>query len=415
MSAKTETTANELPVIKIILIISVALFLIHVVYQDSLWTKVDNPVFNNLSEDKLSQLNNIMIVYNNFLETIGDKSIIQSYEIKDVNEHEKLIKTKSYSRRQYLEVKLKLQSVKINNTNQKIWCVKKYKYSDPKDKSLFLTELLAETMKSRDYKSYYQILSQKLKQENTYLLNLHSAQVEDKNQLGMYEWFLGNSCLGVSIVDYEIEVYENSYIITYCLIDSIPTKFFRKERVTFKTENNKLVIATQYSPHATWLRKNEKDEQQEKQMYFDAYINREYPLYLKENDRRAYNKLYDRAKNGLINRKHYDSAKLAMQSYTKAMLAGDYLQLVMDSVGERFNSEGLKVWSVIKITDINITKEDIREYKAFYQLEINLDYAGQTQLKVGKNTLWLYLLKTNKGWVVEGLKSNHPNEHWWNT
>ena len=74
-----------------------------------------------------------------------------------------------------------------------------------------------------------------------------------------------------------------------------------------------------------------------------------------------------------------------------------------------------EIWDTIEISKITLIKKDIRENNACYSLELDIVDGGSSAFEAGVFPRWLYLIKGENGWYVDGLMtSGEPDENWWN-
>ncbi|SHK80085.1 M56 family metallopeptidase [Desulforamulus aeronauticus] len=107
-------------------------------------------------------------------------------------------------------------------------------------------------------------------------------------------------------------------------------------------------------------------------------------------------------------------AKQAMEIYIKALRESDYLTQLSLAHAEPFDPKGQEIWDTIKINHVKVIKEDVRENKACYWLELDIKDGGNSAFEKGVFPRWLWLVKGEQGWYVEGLMtSGPPIANWW--
>ena len=117
------------------------------------------------------------------------------------------------------------------------------------------------------------------------------------------------------------------------------------------------------------------------------------------------------------------SAEDLCNEYTKALLGNDASFIFSNTINAANSNtleENQQIMDSIKIASINVIASEVRDNKAYYELEINVSEPGGSAYGKGKNIRWLYLSSASKGgikhWMVEGLMSSgKPNEQWWST
>lgn len=116
----------------------------------------------------------------------------------------------------------------------------------------------------------------------------------------------------------------------------------------------------------------------------------------------------------------YMSAKELSNAYIKALESSDgsFIYTHTASSGKAATlEEEQKIWSTVKIDSVKIIQSEVRDTKAYYELEINVTEPGSSLFNKGKNTRWLYLSSSPQAglmlWQSEGLMSNgKPDEKW---
>lgn len=223
-----------------------------------------------------------------------------------------------------------------------------------------MAEIWAEALRTRDGKPRYEIMSESMK----------AKFVAEQKQRSGEEW---NYNIGYSspwVVNYEIDVQGNTASIIYHLADSAGGKYDRTEIITFGKENNQLAIIDAREKIAEWDR-------------VSCFTS---------------------------------DAKAAMEIYKKALLDSDYLSQLSLTHAAPFDPEGQEIWDTIKINDVKVIKEDVRENKACYWLELDIVDGGNSAFETGVFPRWLWLAKGEQGWYVEGLMtSGPPMANWWNS
>lgn len=108
------------------------------------------------------------------------------------------------------------------------------------------------------------------------------------------------------------------------------------------------------------------------------------------------------------------TAEMAMEVYNKALIEGDYLIILSLLHDSDFDINDQEIWETIKIRDIKVINGDIRENKACYELELDIEDGGNSAFEIGIFPRWLWLGKEDNGWHVEGLMTGgEPDETWW--
>ncbi|MEG2288946.1 MAG: M56 family metallopeptidase [Clostridium sp.] len=108
-------------------------------------------------------------------------------------------------------------------------------------------------------------------------------------------------------------------------------------------------------------------------------------------------------------------------AYMQAMLDSDYSFIgghTANSINSTSLAEGQKTWDTIKIQDVKIVESEVRDTKAWYELEFNVTDPGTSAFDKGPTGRWLYISSITKNnvvyWYVEGLNSGgKPDENWW--
>ena len=221
-------------------------------------------------------------------------------------------------------------------------------------------ETWAEALKTRDGKSRYAIMSENMKEQFVAEQKKRSGEDWNYNIGGSSPW----------VVDYDIDIHRDTATITYHFADSDGVKYERTEIITFGRENNRLVIISAIEKIAEWDRVN----------YFAP------------------------------------NAKRAMEVYVEGLLESDYLKLLSLAHEAPFDPAGQDIWDTIKIIDVKVIREDIRENKACYELQLDIEDGGNSAFEKGISTRWLWLVKGEHGWYVEGfMTGGAPDASWWNS
>ncbi len=222
-----------------------------------------------------------------------------------------------------------------------------------------MAETWAEALKTRDGKPRYEIMSESMKEK--FVAEQIQRSGEKWNYIIRYSspW----------VVNYEIDVENETASIIYHMADSGGGKYELTEIITFGKENNRLVI----------IDANEKIAQWDRVSYFAP------------------------------------DAERAMEVYIEALLESDYLKLLSLTHTEPFDSNGQEIWDSIKINDVKVISEDVRENKGYYELELDIEDGGSSAFEKGIFPHWLWIVKGERGWYVEGLMtSGSPDANWWN-
>lgn len=116
----------------------------------------------------------------------------------------------------------------------------------------------------------------------------------------------------------------------------------------------------------------------------------------------------------------YTSAKDLSKAYIEALQNSDG-SFIFDHTSAAGKAATLeaekKIWSTVKIDSVKIIDSEVRDTKAYYELEINVTEPGSSLFNKGKNTRWLYLSSSPQAglmlWQAEGLMSSgKPDENW---
>ena len=219
----------------------------------------------------------------------------------------------------------------------------------------------AEALKTRDGEPRYELMSEKMKE------NFIAAQ---KQQSEPWNFIIGDSSPWV--LDYEITVNEgNSVDILYHMTDSTGENYGKREIIRFGKEKNKTVVI---------------DVKE---------------LLLSDWERYNY---------------YAPTAEQAMIAYQKALLSSDYSTMISLTPSTPFDPNGQLIWDTVKISDVKVVNEyeDVRVQKACYELELNIKDPGDSAFEKGIFPRWLWLVKNDQGWYVEGLMtSGAPDDSWW--
>lgn len=238
--------------------------------------------------------------------------------------------------------------------------------SNPQSKPTFtnqemssLAAIWAESLKTRDGEPRYKIMSEKLQKE------FIEGQKQRNNP-----W---NFNIGVSspwVADYEITIHQDSAEILYHLTDSTQEIYDEREIIYFGKENGKTVVIDAEELLSDWERYN----------YYAP------------------------------------TAEAAMQVYSNALLTSDYSSILSLTHSEKFDPNGQQICRTVKISDVKVINKDVRDRKACYELELTIDDGGSSAFEKGTFPRWLWLVKGEQGWYVEGLMtSGAPDSGWWNT
>ncbi len=215
----------------------------------------------------------------------------------------------------------------------------------------------AEAMKTRDGEPRYEMMSEKMKEGFIAGQKLRSEP-----------W---NFNIGVSspwVLDYEITVKDGSAEILYHLTDSTQQIYDKKEIIHFGKEKGKIVVAEADELLSDWER-----------YYYYA-----------------------------------PTAEDAMQVYSKALLESDYLSILSLTHSAKLEPTGQLVWDTVRIGDVRVTGQDVRDYNACYELELTVKNAGNSSFENGVSPRWLWLTRGDQGWYAEGLMTGGaPDEDWW--
>jgi|GEM_PF-2000583 len=231
--------------------------------------------------------------------------------------------------------------------------------SSDEEEKMHIAQVWAEALKLRDGKLRYELMSENMKER--FIAQQKGQQGEDWN------FTIGGSSPWV--VDYEITIQGEQATILYHLTDSSGEKYERTEILTFGWENKQLVVIDAKEKIAEWDR-----------VYYFA-----------------------------------PDAWRAMEVYTQALLDSDYLTLLSLTHGQPFDPDGQEIWDTIKITNVKVVSSDIRENKACFELELEITDGGNSAFEPGVFPRWLWLVKGEQGWYVEGLMTGGaPDETWWN-
>ncbi len=114
------------------------------------------------------------------------------------------------------------------------------------------------------------------------------------------------------------------------------------------------------------------------------------------------------------------SAESVAAAYITAMLESDYSTIAsltpsIAARGEEDLAFGMEIWNTIDISNVIVESEEIRETRACYELQVTVADPGNSAFEEGVTLRWLYLIRGENGWYVEGLMtSGSPDEDWWN-
>lgn len=221
-----------------------------------------------------------------------------------------------------------------------------------------VAEIWAEALKTRDGKPRYEVMSESMK----------AKFIAEQKQRAGEEWNYNIGGSSPWVVDFEINIEGDTASIIYHLADSGGGKYDLTEIITFGKENNRLVIIDAKEKIAEWDR-------------VSCFAS---------------------------------DAKQAADIYIKALCESDYLTLLSLTHDAPFDPEGQEIWDTVKINDVKVIKEDVRENKACYWLELDIEDGGNSAFETGVFPRWLWLVKGDKGWYVEGLMtSGPPIANWW--
>lgn len=221
-----------------------------------------------------------------------------------------------------------------------------------------IAEIWAEALKTRDGEPRYQMMSEEMK---TKFIS------EQKKRSDPWNFNIGVSSPWVT--DYEITVGEASAEILYHTTDSSQVKYDKKEIIYFGKVNGKTVVTKSEELISDWTR-----------VYYYA-----------------------------------PSAKSAMQVYTKALLESDYSTILSLTHSAKLDPYGQLIWDTVKISDVKVVSEDVRDGKACYELALTVEDGGTSAFEKGVSPRWLWLVKGAHGWYAEGLMTGGvPDSDWWN-
>jgi len=222
-----------------------------------------------------------------------------------------------------------------------------------------MAAIWAEALKTRDGEPRFEIMSEKLRGEF----------IEGQKQRND-PW---NFNIGVSspwVTDYTITVKEASAEILYHMTDSTQGKYDKREIIYFGKENGKTVVIDAEELLSDWER-----------YYYYA-----------------------------------PTADGAMQTYTQALLTSDYSTMLSLTPSASLEPNGQQIWDTVTISDVEVVTMDVRDQKACYGLELSIEDGGNSAFEKGVFPRWLWLVKGDLGWYVEGLMTGGvPDSGWWSS
>jgi hypothetical protein len=222
-----------------------------------------------------------------------------------------------------------------------------------------MAEAWAEALKTRDGEPRYEMMSENMKEAFIAAQKLRSEP-----------W---NFNIGVSspwVTSYEITVKADSAEILYHMTDSTQQTYDKKEIIYFGEENGKIVVTEADELLSDWER-----------YYYYA-----------------------------------PTAAEAMKVYRKALLESDYLTILSLTHSAELEPVGQQIWDTIKISDVRVVGQDVRDYNACYELELTIEDGGNSSFEKGVSPRWLWLVKGDQGWYVEGLMTGgSPDQDWWSS
>ncbi|MEN3004875.1 M56 family metallopeptidase [Dehalobacterium formicoaceticum] len=232
--------------------------------------------------------------------------------------------------------------------------------TDNEGKKMQLAETWAESLRTRDGKPRYEIMSESMKEKFV------AGQIQRAGDDWNYN--IGGSSPWVE--SFTIDVEGNTANITYHLADSGGGKYEQTEIITFGREDNRLVVIDAREQIAEWERVNS----------------------------------------------FAPTALQAAQDYIKALKESNYLSILSWSHDHPFDPMGQEIWDTVKIRDVKIIQEDVRENKACFWLEMDIEEGGTSAFEKGVSPRWLWLVKGEHGWYVEGLMTGGPpTDNWYLT
>lgn len=220
-----------------------------------------------------------------------------------------------------------------------------------------MAETWAEALKTRDGEPRYEMMSAEMKKQ-------FIKEQKERNE----PW---NFNIGVSspwVTDYKVTVGRDTAEIIYRLTDSSQSIYEQKEVLHFGKEDGKIVVI--------------KAEE-----------------LLSDYERYSY---------------HAPSAKEALEVYRNALLESDYRTILSLTPSATLDPYGQIIWDTIKIREVRVITQDVRQNKACYELELTIDEGGNSAFETGSSPRWLWLSKDALGWYVEGLMTGGaPDADWW--
>lgn len=111
----------------------------------------------------------------------------------------------------------------------------------------------------------------------------------------------------------------------------------------------------------------------------------------------------------------FKTADETFKAYKKALLESDSTMIYALTPNSNPETNAQEIWDTIEISKVTLIKKDIRENNACYSLELDISDGGSSAFETGVFPRWLYLIKGENGWYVDGLMtSGEPDENWWN-
>jgi hypothetical protein len=220
-----------------------------------------------------------------------------------------------------------------------------------------MAEAWAEALKTRDGEPRYEMMSAEMKKQ-------FIKEQKERNE----PW---NFNIGVSspwVTDYKVTVDRDIAEISYTLTDSSQGIYEQKEVLHFGKEDGKTVV----------IRADE---------------------LLSDYERYSY---------------HAPSAEEALEVYLNALMESDYRTILSITPSATLDPYGQIIWDTIKISEVRVVTQDVRQNKASYELELMIDEGGSSAFETGSSPRWLWLSKDALGWYVEGLMTGGaPDADWW--
>lgn len=303
-------------------------------------------------------------VFLNYIAELKDNSLAINYH--SIEEGNCMIYTiKSLNKREILKVYLE----QVENTaNELVWTVKKHKYLKQEYESMYLTEAWIEAQKYHDNKALGNLLSDELKKQ--YLSSEGKVSWDD-----------------LAVEKYEATFNDYGCLINYFLKDIDSSYYDYQETLTFGRENNKLVIESINDEKQI---NNPTDNS--KSHVFSSDIN---VIFMQSKD-----------------------PETLLKKYRQGLLNDAYTTMLLLTNDVNFDAEEL-ARNTIKVSRVEVINKEVKENKACYKLEIDIDNADKS-VDTETYTRWLYMKNSDSNdqadanWQLAGLLDGAPSQKWWN-